>query len=144
MDETKPWEEMPDENYWVGLLGANVTVAPTEGNCAAGHFAGVGARGSELRARRNARNCTSSVTIAADCWLIWVTCGGSCPASQLSAFPAPGLGRGAHASHSRATSARRRCGQGDRNSSAARNRLILSERRRKSATVAHRTNPCGD
>ena len=31
MDETKPWEEMPDDNYWGALLSSNVTVAPSEG-----------------------------------------------------------------------------------------------------------------
>ena len=34
MDETRPWEEVPDDNYWGGLLGANVTVAPSEGAAA--------------------------------------------------------------------------------------------------------------
>jgi small subunit ribosomal protein S1 len=126
MDETKPWEESPDENYWGALLGANVTPEPTEGTPAP-PLASPGwaraeasyAQGETLELRVVSHNRGGLLVDLGDVR-------GFVPASQLSAFPrlvseeerAQALARYV------GTTMRLKVIEFDR----ARNRLILSER----------------
>jgi small subunit ribosomal protein S1 len=126
MEQTKPWEESPDDNYWGALLGTNVTPAPAEGTPAA-PFTSTGweraeqsyAQGETLELRVVSYNRGGLLVDLGDVR-------GFVPASQLSAFPRQS------SEDERAQALARYVGATMRlkviEFERARNRLILSER----------------
>lgn len=125
MDEVKPWEEVPDENYWSMLLGVPVNSAPAEATPPPP--ASIGwvraeqsyAQGETLELRVIGYNRGGLLVDLGDVR-------GFVPASQLSAFPRQVTEEErAHAlARYVGTTLRLKVIEFDR----ARNRLILSER----------------
>ncbi|MCI0477695.1 MAG: S1 RNA-binding domain-containing protein [Anaerolineales bacterium] len=126
MDQVKPWEELPDDNYWGAILGAPATATPTDG-AAAPPTASVGwtraeasyAQGETLELPIVGYNRGGLLADLGDVR-------GFVPASQLSAFPRQVSEEERTAALARyvGTTMRVKVIEFDR----PRNRLILSER----------------